>query len=129
MSNKFCPSCGASLDLNAGECKYCGETITTSLPQQPQAPQYQAPPQQAPAVSQPMYTTTPYKPAKSKVVAGLLGIFVGGLGIHKFYLGKIGMGILYLLFCWTYVPAIIGFIEGIIYLTKSDAEFNARYVK
>jgi TM2 domain-containing membrane protein YozV len=35
---------------------------------------------------------------KNKVVAGLLAIFVGGLGIHKFYLGKVGQGILYLLF-------------------------------
>ena len=40
---------------------------------------------------------------KSKVAAGLLGIFLGGLGIHKFYLGRWGWGIVYLLFFWTYI--------------------------
>jgi TM2 domain-containing membrane protein YozV len=64
---------------------------------------------------------------KNKVVAGLLAILLGGLGIHKFYLGKLGQGILYLLFSWTGIPSIIGFIEGIIYLVKSDEEFNRKY--
>ncbi|MER1999445.1 MAG: hypothetical protein ABS882_06690, partial [Lysinibacillus sp.] len=35
-------------------------------------------------------------------------------------------GILYLLFCWTYIPAIIGFIEGIIYLTQSEHNFQVK---
>ncbi|WP_438351662.1 TM2 domain-containing protein [Paenibacillus sp. FA6] len=70
-----------------------------------------------------------YVPTKNKVAAGLLGIFLGGFGIHKFYLGKIGMGILYLIFCWTYIPAIIGFIEGIIYLASSDQSFHTKYGK
>ena len=63
---------------------------------------------------------------KNKNVAGLLGIFLGGLGIHKFYMGRHGQGILYLLLCWTYVPAIVGLIEGIIYFTDSDEKFNSR---
>ena len=66
-------------------------------------------------------------PIKSKVAAGILGIFLGGIGAHKFYLGKIGQGILYLLFFWTYIPAILGLIEGIIYLTKSDEQFAMKY--
>jgi TM2 domain-containing membrane protein YozV len=52
---------------------------------------------------------------------------LGGLGIHKFYLGRIGQGILYLIFFWTFIPAVVGFIEGIIYLTMSDQEFEAKY--
>lgn len=64
---------------------------------------------------------------KSKVVAGVLAILLGALGVHKFYLGKIGQGIVYLLFCWTGIPGIIGLIEGIIYLVKSDEEFNLLY--
>ena len=63
---------------------------------------------------------------KSKVAAGLLGIFLGGIGVHKFYMGKTGKGILYLLLCWTGIPAIIGFIEGIMYLTDSDEKCAAR---
>lgn len=65
---------------------------------------------------------------KSRVVAGILGILLGSLGIHKFYLGKVGMGILYLIFSWTGIPGIIGLIEGILYLVKSDEEFQAKYV-
>ncbi|GAB4156523.1 MAG: TM2 domain-containing protein [Candidatus Promineifilaceae bacterium] len=64
---------------------------------------------------------------KNRVTAGLLAILLGGLGIHKFYLGQSGQGVLYLLFCWTFVPALIGFIEGIIYLSMSEAEFQNKY--
>lgn len=66
---------------------------------------------------------------KSKVVAGILGILLGGLGAHKFYLGRIGQGILYLLFCWTGIPAIIGFIEGILYLVQNEQSFAMKYGK
>ena len=66
-------------------------------------------------------------PIKSKVAAGLLAIFLGGIGVHKFYLGKPLMGLLYLIFCWTGIPAIIGLIEGIIYLTKTDEAFAIQY--
>ena len=65
-------------------------------------------------------------PVKSRTAAGILGILLGGLGIHKFYLGKAGLGIVYLLFSWTFIPALVGFIEGIIYLTQDDATFAAK---
>lgn len=64
---------------------------------------------------------------KNKIVAGLLAIFLGGLGIHKFYLNKGVSGVLYILFCWTYIPSIIGFIEGIIYLLMDEKAFNKKY--
>jgi len=64
---------------------------------------------------------------KNKIVAGLLAIFLGGLGIHKFYLNKGVSGIIYILFCWTYIPSIIGFIEGIIYLLMDEKAFNKKY--
>jgi len=63
------------------------------------------------------------KPVKSKVTAGVFGILLGGLGIHKFYLGKPLQGILHILFCWTFVPSLIGLIEGIIYLAKDDDDW------
>ena len=66
------------------------------------------------------------KSGKDKVVAGILGILLGAFGVHKFYMGKIGIGILYILFCWTGIPSIIGLVEGIIYLTESDEKFAAR---
>jgi len=61
------------------------------------------------------------------VAAGVLGILLGDFGAHKFYLGQIGIGILYLLFFWTLIPGIVGLVEGIIYLTLSDYEFERRY--
>jgi len=62
---------------------------------------------------------------KSKVVAGVLGILLGGLGIHRFYMGHIGLGIVYLLLCWTGIPGVLGLIEGIMYLVKDESEFQA----
>lgn len=63
----------------------------------------------------------------NKIAAGILAIFLGGFGIHKFYLGQAGMGILYLLFCWSGITEVIGIIEGIIYLCMSDEDFAAKY--
>ncbi len=92
---------------------------------QPQAAQYIPP--QAPQYI--LHQETVYVKRKSKVVAGLLAIFLGAFGIHKFYLGKPWQGILYLLFCWTYIPGIIGFIEGIVYLLSNEDRFHAKYDK
>lgn len=57
---------------------------------------------------------------KSRIAAALFALLLGGIGVHKFYLGQIGMGIVYLLFCWTFIPALIAFIEGIIYLIDDE---------
>ncbi|QDU18653.1 TM2 domain-containing protein [Urbifossiella limnaea] len=64
-----------------------------------------------------------------KVVAGILGILLGGLGVHKFYLGYTKTGIIQLIvtFVTCGFGSIIGLIEGIIYLTKSDKEFYQTY--
>jgi len=64
---------------------------------------------------------------KNRVTAALLGILLGGIGVHKFYLNRPMEGIMYLLFCWTGIPAIVGLIEGIIYISMSDAEFAYKY--
>ena len=75
------------------------------------------------------------EPTKDKLVAGLLAIFLGTLGIHKFYLGYTKSGIIMLLVSLltfgvgATVMAVIALIEGILYLTKSDAEFYQTYVQ
>jgi TM2 domain-containing membrane protein YozV len=67
--------------------------------------------------------------AEKKLPAGILGILIGGLGIHKFYLGYTKEGIIQIILsCICGIGAIVGLIEGIIYLTKSDEEFVATYV-
>lgn len=54
-------------------------------------------------------------------------ISLGSFGFHKFYLGQIGMGVLYLLLCWTFIPSVLGIIEGILLLIMSDEDFNRKY--
>ncbi|MFL1011080.1 NINE protein [Flavisericum labens] len=64
-----------------------------------------------------------------KILAGVLGILFGGLGIHKFVLGynKEGVILLIATIVTCGIASIVGFIEGIIYLTKSDEEFYNTY--
>lgn len=66
---------------------------------------------------------------KSRVAAALLAFFLGGLGVHKFYCGKIGVGFIYLVFFWTWIPALIALVEGVVFLanTNSDEEFTRKY--
>ncbi|MAZ73200.1 MAG: hypothetical protein CMC70_08620 [Flavobacteriaceae bacterium] len=88
-------------------------------------------------------THTPNTPPveNKKLLAGLLGIFLGGLGAHKFVLGYTREGLILLgiflisfpLMCvfigafTMYIPIIIGLIEGVIYITKTDEEFYQTY--
>ena len=74
--------------------------------------------------AQPTYIANGTK-AVDKTIYCLLAFFLGGIGIHKFYAGKTGSGILYLLFCWTAIPAFIAFIEFIVGLCKK-ADANGR---
>lgn len=60
---------------------------------------------------------------KDKTVAVLLAVFLGGLGAHKFYLGQTTAGILYLIFFWTYIPAVLGLIDAFRLSTDVD-RFN-----
>ena len=65
--------------------------------------------------------------AHNKFTAAMLAIWLGGVGAHKFYLGQYAQGVLYLVFCWTIIPEILGIIEGAIYLGMSDANFAQKY--
>ena len=48
---------------------------------------------------------------KNPVHGVLFAIFFGGLGAHRYYLGHMGIGVLYTLFCWTFIPSLIAFVE------------------
>lgn len=119
-------------------------------PPDPQAAESPAPEQAPSAAPAPVAPPAAAGPSSAeiqnkKLVAGLFGILLGGLGIHKFYLGYQQEGIIMLLVtvvgggvgsaitCGLAAPVIIvmpviGLIEGILYLTKSDQEFMATYV-
>ena len=64
---------------------------------------------------------------RSKGTAVILAFLLGGLGAHKFYLGRTGMGVLYLLFCWTFIPAMVAFVETIMLALMSDQEFDLKF--
>jgi TM2 domain-containing membrane protein YozV len=62
---------------------------------------------------------------KNGTTAVLLALLLGGLGAHKFYMGQTGQGILYLLFCWTYIPTLIALIEAF-FLPARVSQHNQR---
>ncbi len=64
---------------------------------------------------------------KSKVVAGVLGILLGGLGVHHFYLGSVGAGVVCIAASCLCVGGLLGLVEGILLLVMSDEEFDAKY--
>ncbi len=64
---------------------------------------------------------------KTRTVAILLALFLGGLGIHQFYLGNNIKGILYLLFCWTFIPLILALIDIFLLIMMSNVQFNYKY--
>ena len=101
----------------------------------PPTPPPAAPPGFGPAAPPPLPSPPAFNPrASNKIPAGICGIILGGLGVHKFILGYTGAGIIMLLLsvltCGALYPImhLIGLIEGIIYLAKSDDEFVRLYV-
>ncbi len=121
---KACPQCQTPAQLNASHCSQCGHMFQT---------QFNAPYQTQ------QYGPNPYaSQASNKVPAGLCGILLGTLGIHKFILGYTTEGIIMLLIsvigglltCGiaSAVVHVIGVVEGIIYLSKSDQDFVNTYV-
>ena len=105
VGQKYCANCGAELPLNATACVRCGCLAAGPAPGQAQSGAAQ----------------------KSKLAAGLLGIFLGALGIHNFYLGYTGKAVAQLLIsvCTCGIGAVVtgvwGLIEGILILTGSIA--------
>ena len=120
--NMFCVRCGAQIPSGTSFCANCGCPVPAGQPGTggPPVQQYYAYPQPAQSIPG----------SEKKLVAGILGILLGGLGVHKFYLGYIGTGVLHIvlgiLTCGAF--HIVGLIEGIMYLTKSDQEFVDLYV-
>ncbi|MBQ4493554.1 MAG: TM2 domain-containing protein [Elusimicrobiaceae bacterium] len=67
------------------------------------------------------------KRIKDRIAAAIIAFGMGFFGMHKFYLGKWGWGLIYLLFSWSVIPLIVSVVEGINYLLMSDEEFDFKY--
>lgn len=117
-----CPRCG--FPISNDECHWCKKSIPFKDKACPHCGLFQ-PAQPSEEFKQP--TTVIAKNPKSRSMAVLLAMILGGIGLHKFYLNKPGAGVLYLLFCWTFIPVILGFFEGLSYLSMSDKDFVNRY--
>lgn len=74
-------------------------------------------------------TPQPIRQENKRVIAGIFALILGGLGVHKFILGYTQEGIIQLIIgiCTCGIGGVIGFIEGIIYLVKTDEEFYQTY--
>lgn len=96
-AQKYCSGCGTLIHKEAPTCPKCG------------APQ------------------SDVRDRKSWGLTILLTLLLGGIGVHKFYLGRPGWGLVYLLFCWTFIPGIIAFVEAIIYIFMGEASFHRKY--
>lgn len=106
----FCPNCGS----NVGDSKFCPNCGTA------------VDPSAAPAQATPSAHVFGGK-VVNKIAFALLAFFLGGFGIHRFYAGRTASGIVYLVFFWTFIPAILGLIECIVALVReSDANGNIR---
>lgn len=121
----FCSKCGKQIKEDVRYCPKCGNDCQTEqtgkrgeVPYQPTIVYVQAPQQQSVYV---------HKIEKSKGVALLLCFFLGGLGIHQFYLGNTIQGVFYLIFSWTCIPALISIIDFIILLCMSESYFHQKY--
>jgi TM2 domain-containing membrane protein YozV len=104
-----CLDCGKQISDSAPSCLHCGRPYRTKAKLQAQFDGKE----------------------KSKMVAGLLAIFLGGIGAHKFYMNQLGYGIL-----WIFLTVItlglwmiVSFLEGIVFMCHSDERFNEVYIR
>jgi TM2 domain-containing membrane protein YozV len=64
---------------------------------------------------------------KDKTLTGLLALFLGAFGVHRFYLGQVKLGILYIFLLFFGISLIIGLIDAILFLTMDQATFDDKY--
>ena len=129
-----CPSCRQWVPQTSATCLHCMFVLTPAK-SLASAESNQAPVQQViiqnsiqpPMPQYPYRQYNGYLSPKDKTTACLLSFFLGTFGAQHFYLRNNTAGILSIVFCWTYVPAIIGLVQGIMLICMSDQEFQARY--
>lgn len=113
----FCPNCGNNVEEGSVFCSACGSNLNEEVIQDVQVT----------PVQNNNNANNNVQGRKSKLAAGLLGIFLGGFGVHRFYLGHVGIGILQIVvtFITCGVGQLWGFIEGILILCGTSITTDA----
>lgn len=137
---KFCHGCGKVLHTSAQFCPTCGATQTTQdVMHQHKSNKQQLSYEQiyCSSCGKPVHKSASSCPScgarqkgigtKSRTTAIILAILLGGIGGHKFYLGQTGLGLVYLLFCATFIPAIVAIFDAISYANMDDYSFSQKY--
>ena len=126
--SRYCTKCGS---INDDTAQYC---VACQSPLNPVSTGYQ-PMQSVNQGASGAMTDWKAMGADKKIVTGIVAILLGAFGIHKFLLGYTTEGIIMLVISvvscgfLAIVPCVIGIIEGIMYLTKSDEEFVRTYIQ
>jgi hypothetical protein len=127
-----CCFCESELSATARKCRFCGEWVArdcsrcgTPLRNEWAARGMCAECQKGALIA--LRGGQGLRTARDRLTAGVLALLLGGVGAHKFYLGKTGMGVLYLVFFWTFIPMLVSLVEGVVYLSSSDAAFEEKH--
>lgn len=133
-----CPICAGPIPKGVKKCMHCGEWIERSCQHcnTPLRGTFAARGVCAECAGQRAGPPTVYVqnmppgrngPPRSKAVAILFALTLGAFGAHRFYLGRPGSGLVYLLFSWTLIPALIAFIEAFVILCTDPVVFRRKY--
>lgn len=117
MPKVGCLSCGKTKDSTEPFCPHCGAAVQ---------PTFHVDPTTGMSETQRTYFDAEMVGRrKDSTVGVLLALFLGGLGVHHFYLRNWLAGFIYLAFCWTFIPAIIAFVEAFL-MPDRIRRFNAQ---
>jgi TM2 domain-containing membrane protein YozV len=119
-----CPDCGRAVSDLAYECPGCGR------PMDEERRELTTQSSSGRALSHGgtgRALTTSAHSDKNKGTATMLSLLLGGLGIHRFYLGRPVSGLFYFLFCWTFIPLVISWVEFARLVFMDEKEFHDRY--
>ncbi|MDH3271075.1 MAG: NINE protein [Gemmatimonadota bacterium] len=128
-----CPFCEADISASAKKCRHCSEWVARScqICGTPIRGEWAA---RGLCAECQRNRVLPFgapgalvRGTRSRPIAAILSLTLGGVGVHKFYLGQTGKGFLYLFFFWTMIPALIALFEGFNFAIMSDEEFHRRF--